>query len=595
MAAAAVINTPFGHSLPPEGPHTVTMHAPGWTTALRFRDGDLTIINQLKSIYPRFFPLWSRRPGINHVLPNPPRQATDNASSSSLAHRRDIQEDRAEGRPCSSRFPHPRCLGLESGTCRLRDKRLKEEDMKYHVVEIAGLRLYAVEFPMSKMMGAIFMWQHAGLIFSTRLAEHLLPQADTLVYLGEFQNELGVPTPTYLPEVESHELLRKRISGLLMRACVEDPKQPVEPEDVYLYQTGMAAIVRFHEIAIKGAAIPGRPVFHSTWHYFEEEPVSMKHYGHCDDNDLNEFEEYLEGGGKCSYVFTEFPSNPILVSVDLVRLRKLAEKHGFYIVVDETVASFCNVDVLPVADAIITSLTKSFSGYADVMAGSVALNPAASSYRDLKPRFTEAFRNELFAADASHLFKNSDDYLPRSIILNRNAAAMAAYLQTQAEDPKVPLTKVLYPPYASSVANLQPFLRKSTPDFPEPGYGCLFSVEFETAEQTMAFYDNLAFHQGPHLGAHMTLAMPYNAMVLGLPRLLRVEPQPDPLQRRAEDEASLVAVCQKAITALMEAGVQVKEGGDLTSEMITGAAGVEAVVAGEEVKTGLDLMGGGGV
>lgn len=56
MAAAAAIDTPFGHSLPPEGPHTVTMHAPGWTTALRFRDGDLTIINQLKSIYPRFFP-----------------------------------------------------------------------------------------------------------------------------------------------------------------------------------------------------------------------------------------------------------------------------------------------------------------------------------------------------------------------------------------------------------------------------------------------------------------------------------------------------------------------------------------------------------
>lgn len=33
-----------------------------------------------------------------------------------------------------------------------KDKRLKEEDMKYHVVEIAGLRLYVVEFPMSKMV-----------------------------------------------------------------------------------------------------------------------------------------------------------------------------------------------------------------------------------------------------------------------------------------------------------------------------------------------------------------------------------------------------------------------------------------------------------
>lgn len=175
-------------------------------------------------------------------------------------------------------------------------------------------------------MGAIFMWQHAGLTFSTRLAEYLLPRADTFVYLGEFQNERGVPAPTYLPEVESHELLRKRIAGLLMRACVEEPKQPVKADDIYLYQTGMAAIVRFHEIAVKMrpfSVIVFGAVFHSTWHYFEEEPVGMKHYGQCDDNDLNEFEKYLDGGGKCSYVFTEFPSNPILVSADLIKLREL--------------------------------------------------------------------------------------------------------------------------------------------------------------------------------------------------------------------------------------------------------------------------------
>ncbi|KAK8056177.1 cystathionine gamma-synthase [Apiospora rasikravindrae] len=584
MAAAAVVDTPFGHSLPPEGPHTVTMHAPGWTTALRFRDGDLTIINQLKSIYPRFFPF------------GPAAQLTTEISKKiGLKKGHSI---------VAFLTPDVWASNREHAVSEWRkDRKLQEEDMKYHVVEIAGVRLYAVDFHMSKMMGAIFMWQHAGLIFSTRLAEHLLPQIESLVYLGEFQSELGVPTPTYLPEVESHELLRKRISGLLMRACVEEPKQPVKPDDVYLYQTGMAGIVRFHEIAVKVRPYPVAvfgAVFHSTFHYFEEEPVGMKHYGHCDDNDLNEFEMYLEGGGKCSYVFTEFPSNPVLVSVDLVRLRKLAEKHGFYIVVDETVASFCNVDVLPVADAIISSLTKSFSGYADVMAGSVALNPNASSYKDLQPLFAKSFRNELFAADASHLFKNSDDYLPRSVILNRNAAAMAAYLQTQAEDPKVPLTKVFYPPYAPSTTNLEPFLRKSTSDFPEPGYGCLFSVEFETAEQTKVFYDNLAFHQGPHLGAHMTLAMPYNAMVLG-----RSDPEyhasyglsPNQIRFSAglEDEESLVAVCHNAITALLEAGVQVKEGGDLASEMIAGASGVEAMVAGEEIKTGLDLMGGSGV
>jgi hypothetical protein len=49
----------------------------------------------------------------------------------------------------------------------------------------------------------------------------------------------------------------------------------------------------------------------------------IKHYGLIDDDDVDDFEKYLEEGGECAYVFMEFSSNPILVSVDLIRLRKL--------------------------------------------------------------------------------------------------------------------------------------------------------------------------------------------------------------------------------------------------------------------------------
>lgn len=55
-AKPAEVPTPFGHSLPPEGPHTITLHAPGWDAAMRFRDGDFSVIAQLRSVYPRFFP-----------------------------------------------------------------------------------------------------------------------------------------------------------------------------------------------------------------------------------------------------------------------------------------------------------------------------------------------------------------------------------------------------------------------------------------------------------------------------------------------------------------------------------------------------------
>jgi cystathionine beta-lyase/cystathionine gamma-synthase len=35
-------------------------------------------------------------------------------------------------------------------------------------------------------------------------------------------------------------------------------------------------------------------------------------------------------------------------------------------VIDDTIGSFCNIDVLPVADVVVTSITKSLSGYANV-------------------------------------------------------------------------------------------------------------------------------------------------------------------------------------------------------------------------------------
>jgi len=68
-------------------------------------------------------------------------------------------------------------------------------------------------------------------------------------------------------------------------------------------------------------------------------------------------------------VWVECASNPLLKTVDLGKLRQLADQYGFFIVVDDTIGSVANIDVLDVADIIVTSLTKSFSGYANVMAG----------------------------------------------------------------------------------------------------------------------------------------------------------------------------------------------------------------------------------
>ncbi|KAG8164717.1 hypothetical protein KVR01_004992 [Diaporthe batatas] len=148
------------------------------------------------------------------------------------------------------------------------------------------------------------------------------------------------------------------------------------------------------------------------------------------------------------------------------------------------------------------------------MAGSVVLNPLSRFYSDVKQIVASTFHNELFAADAEALLANSNNYLSRSTILNRNAAALADYLTNQAAETDSPIRQILYPTTSDTRENYEAFMRKATPEF-TPGYGCLLAVEFRDLTAAQAFYDNLQLHCGPHLGAHLTLALPFNALANG--------------------------------------------------------------------------------
>lgn len=104
------------------------------------------------------------------------------------------------------------------------------------------------------------------------------------------------------------------------------------------------------------------------------------------DEDIDELEAILERESKTSCsppvlaLFTEFPSNPLLRSADLPRLRALADKHDFLIVVDETLGNFVNVEVLPYADVVVSSLSKIFSGDANVMGGRCVFSSCSHAY-----------------------------------------------------------------------------------------------------------------------------------------------------------------------------------------------------------------------
>ena len=92
---------------------------------------------------------------------------------------------------------------------------------------------------------------------------------------------------------------------------------------------------------------------------------------------------------------------------------------------------------------------------------------------------------------------------------------MASFFQRCVNDPESPVVKVQYPTQLPSKPNYDALMRRSTPELPEPGYGCLFTVDFESSSTAKAFYDRCGFYPSPHLGAHVTIMIPYNMMAFG--------------------------------------------------------------------------------
>lgn len=105
-------------------------------------------------------------------------------------------------------------------------------------------------------------------------------------------------------------------------------------------------------------------------------------YGHGLDSDIDELEKHLRAESAKDpskppilALFTEIPSNPLLRCADLPRLRALADEYNFLIVIDETIGNFVNVEVLPYADIVVSSLSKVFSGDSNVMGGRYRVFP----------------------------------------------------------------------------------------------------------------------------------------------------------------------------------------------------------------------------
>ena len=411
-------------------------------------------------------------------------------------------------------FSHPEyataCKAFATSEAR-GEKRVLPNEVTVRIFK-SNVALYAVIYPATKMPSVMPFWNMAGVGISSRLAESCLNHP-------EAPKEMQSAAAGELAKGRAHEQVQERIVELLERAPIGPPRiKKVTKDDVYLFTTGMACIYalqnylsdQFHGVN----AIVGFP-FHDTYDLFKAFGAGCSFFGRGDEKDLGELAKELqrrkdEDLEPIQAIWTEFPANPLLTSADLKALRRLADDYDSILVVDDTISGFANVDVLGVADVVVSSLTKSFSGYADVMGGCIILNPSSKKYATLKGLVDRFYHNDYFSEDAAVLEHNSRDFLERSKILNENAEHLVNFLQIYVDNPASSLKKVLYPTTNTDRAEYEAFMRPKTADF-TPGYGCLFSLEFQKIEATIAFIDSIDVHIGPHLGAHRTLALTYNA------------------------------------------------------------------------------------
>ncbi|KAG5930108.1 hypothetical protein E4U53_002300 [Claviceps sorghi] len=515
LAAPAIARPPpLGNPLP-SLPHAISVQLPKWQDVVDFARGELRVRSIQQGGYPRSFihrdiqllheicVCKFGRAGDACLLLSCTRDAIacDKYIRQSLAAEEDgLQDAQVRVQPLAALVRDP--SGGATGTT---------------------MTLCAVFFPKRLSGVGMQFWRLTGLGIPSRMAEDILRGNGDQVAISEAADDPAHQTewPSSPAGEAAAQAIRTRVAELLERSPIGGPRAPlVGPDDVFLFPTGMAAIYHLttslRDWPGTKAVVFGFPyeLTLKTKQVFGKDCVF---YGFGTLAEMELLEDYVymlsQQDRSVQYVWCECASNPLLQTVDLDRMRRLADRYGFVLIVDDTIGCSANVDVLGVADMVVTSLTKSFSGYADVMGGSIALNPRSRYHERLRAALAAGYCCRLYGSDAIKLEANSRDMLARCAIMNSNALRLVSFLERFALDPKHPLTQVYHPSTSTwSRLNYEARMRPATAEF-EPGYGSVFTLEFDTVASSERFFNALDVCKGPSIGANFTLALPYCQVV----------------------------------------------------------------------------------
>ncbi|KAI0093283.1 pyridoxal phosphate-dependent transferase [Irpex rosettiformis] len=481
-----------GEPLPLQaGKHAISVSLPSWFSHIGFKEDDHRITDLMQTGYPRFWIHWNIRKLSRYFEE---KYSTTGESALLLRSASAAQE-------CQS------FLAARGVPARILDYvRPKSRP---------GAEVHVVFYPKESFPVAKQFWQHTGLGITTRLADYYI---DLLKVPGEesaFESARIInPVPLDLGKdlteaaTKAKSILRQRIAELVGTSV----------ESVWLYPAGMHAIWSVHQACLaslgqRKSVCFGFP-YVDTLKVLEKWGPGCYFYPDGSDKFIDELDENLAklkaenpSSPPILALFTELPSNPLLRSINLPRLRELADKYDFPIVIDDTIGNFVNVDALRYADVVASSLSKLFSGRADVMGGSLIVNPKSKYYNVLQTQLLASFEDLYFDEDVLVMEHNSRDFITRISIIDSNTEAITSYLRTCTS-----IVKEIYYPKWQTPEYYDLCRRTTLPDGTlrkTGGYGGLFSILFVSVPAAKAFFDALPCPKGPSFGTDFTLVCPY--------------------------------------------------------------------------------------
>lgn len=323
--------------------------------------------------------------------------------------------------------------------------------------------------------------QHVGCNLSSRYAE-------------DYLFDKGILKSIQKEELESQENSEEILLSTLALAY----RQP--KENICLAPSGMNAVYTVLEgLKVIQNRNNRNILVQLGWLYLDTMNIVKNHYDKTklfyDINALDSLEEYLQiEGNKVSAIITEVPTNPLLITCDVQRLKQLCVKYNIPLVIDSTFATPYNLDLKPYADIYIESLTKYASGNADVLMGAVVLNENSK----LSCCSAEFFKHadKPYIKDIQRLALQVQNYESRMKKINENTTKLVEYLKTKSF-----IGEIFYTLSQKNANNYSKLMRS------KDAIGGVISLTF--TKPFAKVYDTLNFAKGPSLGTEFTLLMPY--------------------------------------------------------------------------------------